>query len=169
MNSCDLSNWYAVQTKPNAEECARLALESLALPTFLPRRRSSRQPAESRSPRPIFPNYLFCRFAPAQHLRQVRYSRGVRRVVGVGELPIPVEDAIIDDLSARLDGDGFVQLDEPDWPRGAAVQITSGPLQGWSGIFESELPDHRRVNILLTNIHARMIVERQCLELASAA
>ena len=48
--------------------------------------------------------------------------------------------------------------------------MTTGPLAGWSGIFDSELSDAERVVILIDTLQqGRVVVRRDCLELSEAA
>lgn len=165
-------NWYAVQARPGGEEVARRSLESLALETFLPKARRERcvRGALRSAVRPLFPGYLFARFTPAHALHRVRYSRGVRRVLSAGLTPLPVEDDLIADIRARLGDDGCMRLQARAWQPGEAVRVQEGPLQGWSGIFERELDDRRRVVILLEAIQqARVVLEARLLESAQAA
>src|SRR6476646_12083078 len=140
-------NWFAIQAKPCQEEVAESVVSSLALETFLPRVRRERFSRCSwrYEVRPLFPGYLFARFCPVRHLHAVRYSRGVRRVVGAGDTPLPVEEEIVSGIRGRTDGDGCVRLEERSWVPGDVVSLQDGPLRGWTGIFERELDDRRRV------------------------
>jgi transcriptional antiterminator RfaH len=159
-------NWYAVQTRPNVEEVAQRSLNSMDVEVLLPKARRPRQGANSArfEIKPLFPSYLFARFAPAHSLHKIRYSRGVCRVLGAGSTPLPVEDHIIADICARMVGDGLVQLEPRSWQPGEAVDIEHGPLQGWSGVFERELSDQHRIVILLNTLQqARVVVGRECL------
>ncbi|HOC01013.1 MAG TPA: transcription termination/antitermination NusG family protein [Verrucomicrobiota bacterium] len=161
------TNWFALQAKPLAEEVARESVATLDLATFLPRASRERCVglACRRAIGPLFPGYLFARFAPATHLHLVRYCRGVCRVIGAGSIPVPVEEDLIEDIRAREGDDGYVRLDGPCWRRGERVDIQQGPLRGWSGVFEKELDDHRRVSILLNTIlGARVVVEKRSLQ-----
>jgi hypothetical protein len=50
------------------------------------------------------------------------------------------------------------------------VRITSGPLAGWSGVFERELSDSQRVVILIEALQqGRVVISRDLLEMANAA
>jgi transcriptional antiterminator RfaH len=162
-------NWYAVQTKPCGEEIARQSIASLDLEIFLPRasREKVIRGVVRQFIRPLFPTYLFARFCPAQHLHSIRYSRGVCRVVSGGETPLPVEDEIISEISARMSDDGYVRLEEKVWRQGDLVRVEEGPLRGCSGIFDRELDDRRRVVILLDVIkQARTVLAKRCLATA---
>ena len=52
----------------------------------------------------------------------------------------------------------------------AIGSVTTGPLSGWSGIFDSELSDAQRVVILIETLQqGRVVIRRDCLELSEAA
>ena len=163
--------WFAIQTKTGAEDAAVQTLATLELQTFLPLARTavSRSRRITRRLRPLFPGYCFARFQPNAHLHAVRYSRGVLRVVGTEETPWPVEESIIEDIRARLDGEGVVELELRRFRVGDMVRICDGPFEGWTGVFDGELDDHLRVVILLQAIQqARLVMNRDCVELAEA-
>jgi transcriptional antiterminator RfaH len=163
------TSWFAINTRPGEEETARKSLQSLELETFLPRvrRPHSHKRVAVQMIRPMFPNYFFARFEAARFFYLIRYSRGVRSVVGTREYPVPVEESVIAELQNRVDDEGCLRLNEPSWRRGQPVRVEHGPLTGWEGVFEADLDDRRRVVILLETIHqARMVVDRGCLEAA---
>jgi transcriptional antiterminator RfaH len=100
--------------------------------------------------RPLFPTYLFVRFAIEQ-LRTVRYTRGVARVISFGPEPQEVGQEIIDAVRCRMDENGFVELVKRtvEWKRGERIKIGDGPFAGLDAIFLEELPDRERVVLLL--------------------
>ena len=116
--------------------------------------------------RPLFAGYLFARFSLAVSLRAVAFGR----VLGTRNRPLLVDDAIIASLRERIGLDGCVELSAAPLARGDAVRITSGPLVGWSGVFERELSDARRVIILIETVQQGCIVVwRKSVERANAA
>ena len=169
----DTLHWFAVQAKPASEALAESTLRSLDVETLFPRVQKTvrRRGRKSRTiKRPFFPGYLFARFAPEQSLRAVTYSRGVTRVVGTKEQPLPVEDAIIDGIRERMDYCGCVALEEHALKAGDAVDVLDGPFCGWSGVFELDLSDGQRVVILLQALEqCRLVVDRDWVERAEAA
>ncbi len=174
MTTNDNLNWFAIQTRPNAEAMAELQLRSLPVETLLPLARRPVRHATRASRmvlRPLFPGYLFARFCAAASLRAVNYSRGVLRVLGsVSDRPWPVDDAIVAAIRERLGPEGCVELVERPFGPGDHVRITGGPLAGWSGIFDSELSDAQRVVILVETLQqGRVVIRRDCLELSEAA
>jgi transcriptional antiterminator RfaH len=173
MTTTDEMHWFAIQTRPNAEAAAEAQLRALPVETLLPLARRRVRHA-TRAPRlvlrPLFPGYLFARFCAALSLRMVRYSRGVLRVLGSPEHPWAVEDSIVADIHARIGLNGCVELEERPFGPGDAVRITSGPLAGWSGVFDSQLADTERVVILIETVQqGRVVLRRDYLELSDAA
>lgn len=167
------THWFAVQARSRAEAAAEFGLQSLSIETLLPlvRRplRHARRVARYRV-RALFPGYLFARFCVAESLRAVSFSRGVVRVLGAGAHPIPVEDSIIASIRERMGEDGCVALDERRFGIRDCVRITSGPLAGWSGVFERELSDSQRVVILIETLQqGRVVISRDLLELSDEA
>jgi transcriptional antiterminator RfaH len=108
----------------------------------------------------LFPGYLFARFCPETHLRAVTYARGVVRVVSGGERPLPVELAIIECLRGRMDAARCVTLDVRPFTPGEEVCITSGPFEGWRGVFDSALGGAQRLVILLEALHQGRLIVR---------
>jgi transcriptional antiterminator RfaH len=173
MTTFDEIHWFAIQARPGAEAAAESSLCALQIETLLPLARRSVHHA-TRTPqmvlRPLFRGYLFGRFCATVSLRAVSYSRGVLRVVGGGDRPWPVDDAIVAEIRDRLGPQGCVELAERPFGVGDSVRITAGPLTGWSGIFDSELSDAERVVILIETLkQGRVVVRRDSLELSEAA
>ncbi len=172
LDGSDPFHWFAIQSKPREEEVAGHSLRTLGIEVLLPRVRwIGRVRTRARIPagRPLFPGYLFGRLCLRRHSHPVRFSRGVVRVVGTRNQPVPVEEAVIAACRDRMDAEGIVELDEPGFRRGDRIQIESGPFAGFQGIFERELDDRSRVVILLEALQrATLILERRHLVLATA-
>jgi transcriptional antiterminator RfaH len=158
--SCDVRRWYVVHTKPKQEARAASNLRSWGIETFAPflreRRFSIRTGGIDRDT-PLFPRYIFARFAARTLLAKVRLTRGVHDVIGFGESATPVEDALIDTIRARTAPDGLVRMLQPE--PGDTVRIEDGPLRSLVGVFERELRGSERVLILLTSIRAQARVD----------
>ena len=98
----------------------------------------------------FFPGYGFIHFDfPAQY-QLVRYTRGVKRLVGHEAGPIPIEEEVIIQIKKR-EVEAYIELDKfgesPDV--GDQIEVMEGPLKGLQGIFHRELMDNERVLILL--------------------
>lgn len=165
--------WFAIQSRTGTETVTASHLRTTGIETLLPLIRKAIRHATRTTrmlPRPLFPGYFFARFCPAAALRAVAYSRGVLRVLGSGDRPMPVEETVIDGIHARMDEGGFVTLEERPFRAGDSVRIAEGPLTGWSGVFDRALNDSQRVVILINTLQeGRLVVRRDWLELSDAA
>jgi len=163
-------NWFAVNTKPHREDVAAMNLERLGLDVLLPKVSCFRSVHGSQRAMnaPLFPCYLFARFSPGDSLHSIRYARGVRKVVSAGDIPIPVDTAIISAIRSRMDALDCVELKPKGFGVGEVVFIQEGFLQGLTGVFERELSGQKRVVILLQSIEyqARVLVEKRFLSAA---
>lgn len=155
------AQWYAIQTNPRAEEKAVTFLTQKSLTTFLPkllvdRRHGSRQ---WQTTEPLFPGYLFARFTPEpQTLDRVRWTPGVKRVLGDERAPAPVPDEAVAFLQERVGERGFITLG-PGVRPGMRVRFTAGPLVYLEGIVERGAPCAKHVRVLLQLLNACVPVE----------
>ncbi len=161
----DIPNWYAIHTHPKQENRAERNLQAWNVETFFPKIRDCRFNEFTGEPsyfiKPLFPGYLFARFALNKLLHKVCFTRGVHRVVCVGNDPAPVDDRMIEIIAAQIDATGFVKIGD-DLELGAKVLIQAGPFKGLTGIFEREASAVDRIKILLdcVSFQARVEVER---------
>jgi len=145
--------WYVIRSKPGDERRAGLNLSNQKIETLLPLFESYQfiRGTAIRKIRPLFPNYLFAKLNLERHYEQVKWTRGVSRILGFGEGPAPVSEKVIQTIQERMGNDNLVRLEE-DWKQGDLVCITSGPLKDLIGIFDRRLSDQGRVRILLNLI-----------------
>jgi transcriptional antiterminator RfaH len=161
----DTPYWYAIHTHPRQESRAEENLRAWRVETFFPRARGCRFNELADEPsffiKPLFPGYLFARFALSRLLHKVRFTRGIHSVVCVGNDPAPIDDRVIEILAAQVDEAGFVKVGA-DLEPGAKVLIQAGPFKRLTGIFEREASAADRVKILLdcVTFQARVEVER---------
>jgi transcriptional antiterminator RfaH len=158
----DIPRWYAIRTHPKQENRAVQNLTAWGVETFFPRIRDCRFNEFTGEPyyfiKPLFPGYLFARFALNSMLHKVRFTRGVHSVVCVGDDPAPVDDRVIEIIAAQTDVAGFVKIGAGLEP-GAKVLIQAGPFKGMTGIFEREVNATDRIRILLDCISFQASVE----------
>ena len=161
--------WYAVYTKPKSEDAVAGSLENAGIEVFNPRLKQKKymQGAYRNKISPLFPCYVFVKFEPETTSHMIKYTRGVKRVVG-GDFPWPVSDEVID-LIRNQEEDGIIAIKPPQLKYGDSVAINDGPLSGLRGIFEKELSGQERVVLLLSSIEyqARVVVERAFLSKAA--
>jgi transcription antitermination factor NusG len=123
-------HWYAVYTRVQHEKIVAQALAVKGYEEFLPlcrcRRRWSDRIKDLELP--LFPGYVFCRFDAEQRL-PILVTPGVHHIVGIGKIPLPVEEAEI----AAIQSIVRTGLPTEPWPFlqvRQRVRIDSGPLEG---------------------------------------
>jgi transcriptional antiterminator RfaH len=159
-------NWFAIHAKPRRESFAAANICALGLGILFPRIKIDRliRGSAQQVIKPLFPGYFFCRFCPENSLELVKVARGVLRVISSGRMPIPVPDAIVQEIQDRAQKDGLIKISTRVLTPGTLVTIQSGPFEGMMGRVERELDDRKRVVIFLEALfNARVLIERQWL------
>lgn len=154
------SHWYAIYTKPHAEDLAQEQLEKRDIPVFLPkicefrfRRHKLRECIQ-----PLFPNYLFARFTIPHEYYQVKWTKGVKRIVGSGDIPLYLDDSIIIFLKEQVSEKGLIHP-QPQLKNGDKIRITQGPLEGLWGIVQGGVDAKGRVKILMDILNTGAKIE----------
>jgi transcription antitermination factor NusG len=156
-----MKSWYVISTKPKKEfQVERLFTEG-GFEIYNPKYQ-----VEGRV-KSFFPGYEFIHFDyPAQY-RMVKYTRGVKRVVGVKEIPVPIPDEIIHEIKSR-EVNGLIEVDKyGEKPEvGDEIEVVEGPLKGLRGVFQKELTAKERVLILLNYVtyQGQLIIEKEKLK-----
>jgi transcriptional antiterminator RfaH len=161
--------WYAIYTNGKQEVRAFHNLQAWGLECFNPmikeHRRNQFTGIASLVSRPLFPRYIFARFAPLTLMHKVTFTRGVQRIVSFNDDPCPIDDEVIAFLESRVGGDGFVSLDSP-LKVGDKVRIKDGPWKALEGVIERDVQPSERVTLLLSaiNFQGRLTIETDWLE-----
>lgn len=172
MSSLNTSCWYVVHTHPKQEDRTNTNLRSLGIETFNPIFRVDKYNEFSGKVthliKPLFPSYVFSRFKYNDVFHRVRYTRGVHSLVSFNNVPVPVEDEIVELMKSQIGSDGFVKTFD-DLKAGDEVVINNGRFRNFYGVFERGIPDTDRVRILLNtvNFQAHVVVERALVTKAS--
>mgnify|MGYP001122526383 CR=1 FL=1 len=152
-----MASWYVVNVKPKKEgQVERLFVEG-GFEIYCPKYRRERRVA------PFFPGYAFLRFDFPEQFQTVKYTRGVKRVVGTDDGPTPVPEEVVLGIRAR-ERDGLIVFErygeEP--AVGDEIEVVEGPLKGLRGIFRKEAGDSERVMILLNYVsyQAQLLIEK---------
>jgi transcriptional antiterminator RfaH len=144
------ARWYLIQTKPRQEARAEEHLQRQLFECYRPvkqgeKKRSARAAAEEE----LFPGYLFIRMDQASdNWYPIRSTRGVARIVTFGGLPIPVKDALIDQIRERL----LAPAPKTTFQQGEPVRINAEGFNEVEAIFLTADGDERAV-ILLNLLH----------------
>jgi transcriptional antiterminator RfaH len=151
--------WYVVYSKPRKEEFAEINLKSKGLRTFFPRLLLPGLARGQRRIVPLFPNYLFVYIdCLSDEYAYVRWSPGVKRLVGFNGSPTPLDESIVGFLIGQADEAGVIRA-RSSLKVGQSVHISGGPFDGLVGIIQ-EPPDARgRVKVLMSLLNRQVRVE----------
>lgn len=147
-----IKNWYVIQTKPTVEDLVEIHLKNAHFETFLPRiktmvRGKKRAVARTKS---LFPSYLFANLDlhDPNLYRMIKYTRGVRRILGNGTEPIPVPSEVIEIIRERMNAEGVIEQ-RLIMKKGDAVRIRGGVFRDLVGILDKPVSAAGRVRVLL--------------------
>lgn len=129
-----MSNWFALRVRPKHEKTVATNLSRLGFDEYVPLQKVRRLWSDRVKvlEAPLFPGYIFCRFAYADRMR-VLNSPGVESIVGFGKTEVPVEDSEIDAVRTLVaTGKPLAHL--PFLRIGQRVLIERGPLAGIRGV-----------------------------------
>ncbi|HSQ35330.1 MAG TPA: transcription termination/antitermination NusG family protein [Candidatus Binatia bacterium] len=149
------SDWCIIQSKPKQEFSAEKNLNMLGISVYLPvyMKKIKKNKLKVDRLAPLFSGYLFARFPVYEFYQKVKYTRGVKNILGYNEYLWTIADEKILDIKSR-ENNGIVLLRrrEESFQRGDRIFIDEGDFEGWEGIFQEELPDRERAIIMLTNV-----------------
>lgn len=156
-----MEKWFVLNTKPKKEFQVEKLFREGGIHIYFPKY------LQENKIKPFFPGYGFIFFDYPNDYRLVKYTRGVKRIVGNEAGPTPIDDDIIRQIKSR-EIDGRIEFNkygkEPEI--GDEIEVMEGPLKGLKGIFRRELTDSERVLILLNYIsyQGQLIIEKKKLK-----
>jgi transcriptional antiterminator RfaH len=148
--------WYCVQTAPARETMAAEYLRSKSLNVYNPVLPGRSSPSGKKRSAPLFPRYVFARFAVDRDFEAVRYGQGIASVVRDMAGPLPVPDAVIEEIRRRVE-DGFYSRAQLE--AGEGVMVESGAFRGVTGIFHAYASGRERVRVLMELMNRSVVVE----------
>jgi len=151
--------WYAIYTKPRYEDPTALHLKNAGIEVIHPKIKIKKyvRGKYTHVIEPLFPGYLFARFDCERHGHMIKYTRGVKFIVGK-QNPLIVPKEIIDTIQERMQGD-IVTPSHEKLESGDRVLIKEGPFANFYGIFERDVPGKERAMILLEALHCKLEIE----------
>ncbi len=154
------SKWYVVHTKPGNEHRVETNLSNQEIEVFLPLLEMFQCSNGRISPKikPLFPNYLFAKIDIETHFYKVKWTRGVSKILGMGNEPIPISEKVIQAIRERMGENNLVKLDD-GLQEGTLVQFISGPFKDLVGVFDKKMSDGKRVRVLLSLIGVDVSVQ----------
>jgi transcriptional antiterminator RfaH len=153
-------NWYAIYTKPKCEDSTALHLRNAGIKVLNPKIRIKKylRGKYLQAVEPLFKNYIFAEFDNTTHNQMIRFTRGVKYIVGK-ENPVAVPKEIIEAINAHMGEDSIITPARESFSRGDRVLVKEGPFANFYGIFERELPGRERIVILLEALGSRLEIE----------
>ena len=150
--------WFALRVKACREKYVAANLRHKGLTEFLPVYRAMRNWSDRRKEieLSLFPGYLFCKFDPEVRV-PVLTTPGVTSIVGIGKIPMPVQQSEIDAIQAVVDSG----LNAGPWPfiaAGQQVRIEEGPLRGVEGVLV-EVNHQNRLVVSVTLLQRGVAVD----------
>ncbi len=150
LNVVDSRLWYVIQTKPGNEHRVETHLLNQEMKIFLPLLEVHQfsKGKMIQKIKPLFPNYLFGKLDLKLHYYNVKWTRGVSKILGTGDGPIPISGKVVQAIREKVGKDNLVKIEE-ELKEGDIVQITSGPFKELMGVFQKKMSDKGRVRVLL--------------------
>ena len=156
MKNNDSSEWCIIHSKPKQEFSAEKNLKLLDINVYLPvyMKKIKKNKIKIDRISPLFDGYLFAQFDIHDFYQKVKYSKGVKNILGYNEYLWTIADEKIQDIKSR-ENNGIVLLHKREdlFHKGDRILVDEGDFEGWTGIFQEELPDRERAIILLTNVN----------------
>lgn len=156
-----MKEWFVINTKPKKEFHVEKIFLEAGFSVYNPKYRG-----EGRQ-KPFFSGYEFLLFDHPSQYQLVRYTRGVKRIVGHKEGPIPISEIVIQEIKLR-EVNGFIELEkhgrEP--AVGDEIEVVEGPFKGLQGVFKKEIGEKERVMILLNYVsyQGQLLIEKRKLK-----
>ena len=162
--------WYVIHSAPRREAFVRDLLHDRGHAVFLPLLSERARGRRRSRTGPFFPGYLFARLSGTRgDLSRVRYTHGVRRILGDGGEPRPIDDRVVEALRSRSDRSGRVKIRSGLRP-GDRVAVVDGPFAGFAGVLDRGCaPPEARVHVLLEMFRRVTRVELAASELRGRA
>ncbi|MEC9482423.1 MAG: transcription/translation regulatory transformer protein RfaH [Halomonas sp.] len=156
-----IPRWYVIQCKGGESFRAAEHLHNQGYRIFHPvlQTQKKRRGRLCWVEEPLFPYYLFIRLdRMASNWRPIRSTRGVLRLVGFGDEPLPVDDALVDVLRQRASAQASVHEANTYFRAGEIVEITEGPFRALQAVFDSQKGEERAI-VLLNMLHHQQRLE----------
>jgi transcriptional antiterminator RfaH len=147
------SSWYVIRTKQYKERFVQQRLLFFVEDSYVPLLRTKRRRLGKLVERtePLFPCYLFARFALKECHYKVTHAPGVAGFVCVGGEPCAADASIIQGIKSR-ETNGLITVNEKTLRPRQRVTITQGRFRGIEAVFERYLSGAERVAVLLHSL-----------------
>ena len=161
----DGHRWFALQVRTRWEGSTAVLLSGKGYQTLLPTYQTKKRwnGKLKQLSAPLFPGYVFCQF-DAQNRLPILVTPGVISVVGLGRVPLPVDDREIAAIQTLVSSG----LRAEPWPYleiGQKIRIESDALEGLEGILINFKGNHRIiVSVSLLRRSVALEIDRSCVK-----
>jgi len=145
------AHWYALHVKPHKERAVYEQLLARDITAYYPHVRVKPKNPRSRKERPYFPGYLFAYINLVEYgVNALSWIPGSHRLVEFGGQPAIVPDQLITQLQETIATQNEAQLSLNKFKKGDKIRIIGGAFDGYDAIFDTQLTDGDRVQVLLS-------------------
>jgi len=154
--------WYLLHSKPNKEEFVLQQLSIHNIDVYYPYIRVQPVNPRSRKTKPCFPGYLFVNAnLDTVGTTVLKWIPGAIGLVDFGGEFASVPDDLLQAIRDHVDRINSANSEtHGKFIPGDKVIIQSGPFAGYQAVFDSYLPGHERVRVLLRMLQDRQINNR---------
>jgi transcription antitermination factor NusG len=159
--AAESEEWYALSVKPRHDKTVAHVLDTKGYRTFLPtyKKRSKYGSHTKETELPLFPGYVFCRLDPVVRL-PILMTPGVVQILGVGRMPVPVDESEIASLRSAVMA-GVPLQPYPQFQTGQKVRVVEGALAGVEGTVMN-LKQGPRLVLSVTLLQRSVLLEIDC-------
>lgn len=155
----EVSNWYALYTKPRAEFVAETQLTDSGIEVYLPKIERVRRWSDRKKKvtEPLFKSYIFIHATERQRSLACE-AESIVRTIFFGGKPSIIPPHEIENLKKILERTNNVTVLD-GIVRGALVKIADGPFTGIEGVVYSELNDESMLAISIELLNRTVLVQ----------
>lgn len=163
MKGTESMNWFLIYTKPKHEDHVTYRLTTAGFDILNPKIKEKKfyRSKLTEIVSPLFPSYIFARFDKLRDYHLIKFTRGVKWVLGNENGPFEVSDGIVSSIESRI-SDGVIAI-KRSFTEGDIVSIQGGPFEGITAVFEREMNGIERVSVLLQAVNLRVVVDGRML------
>ena len=153
--------WFALRVKSRAEKMVATIARNKGFEEFLPAYQRPNKWSDRTKivEMPLFPGYVFCKLRP-EHRLPLLTIPGVLHFVGIGKIPVPIEESEITAIRRAMESG----LNTQPWPfleAGQQVRLDGGPLSGLEGVLIEAKNDQRLIiSVTLLKRSVAVAIER---------
>lgn len=172
--------WYVVQTYVGFEDTVKrllnqkignLNLQDKFLEIFIPTRKVIKLNSKNErieKEEKVYPGYVYVHMLLNKETAYlVNNTQYVSKIAGTGDVVIPLEDGVVEELKKNLtkqQNEGKKEV-KTEYQIGELVRVTEGPFKDMQGKISGMDPEKNRVNVLLTIFDRETDVELDVLSI----